>query len=100
MAHRNPPHDLGKRNVLGPGIRRVREGLGWSQEDLARRLQLAGWDVDRTLIARIELRTRCITDVELLLLAKALRVSLEGFREATEGKRGSTGKRTTGARPE
>jgi len=80
MAHRKPPNDLQVRNILGPGIRRVREERGWSQDDLARRLQLAGWDVDRTLIARIELRTRCITDMELLALAKTLGVKLDAFR--------------------
>lgn len=80
MAHRKPPNDLQGRNILGPGIRRVREERGWSQDDLARRLQLAGWDVDRTLIARIELRTRCITDMELLALAKTFGVKLDAFR--------------------
>ena len=79
MAHRKPLNDLQVRNILGPGIRRIREERGWSQDDLARRLQLAGWDVDRTLIARIELRTRCITDMELLLLAKILGVKLDDF---------------------
>jgi hypothetical protein len=43
---------------------------------LARTPQLAGWDVDRTLIARSELQTRCITDMELLALAKVLGVTL------------------------
>ena len=79
MAHRKPPNDLKVRNILGPGIRRVRETRGWSQDDLARRLQIAGWDVDRTLIARIELRTRCITDMELLALAKTCGVTLNEF---------------------
>lgn len=80
MAHRKPLHDSKARNILGPGIRRVREGKGWSQDDLARRLQLAGWDVDRTLIARIELRTRCITDMELIALAETFGVSLNAFK--------------------
>ncbi len=79
MAHRKPLTDLLFRNILGPGIRRVREARGWSQDDLARRLQLAGWGVDRTLIARIELRTRCITDMELLALAKMFGVKLDAF---------------------
>lgn len=82
MAHRKPPNNLQVRNVLGPGVRRARESKGWSQDDLARKLQLAGWDVDRTLIARIELRTRCITDIELLIIAKTLGVKLDAFRPA------------------
>jgi transcriptional regulator with XRE-family HTH domain len=67
------------RNLLGPAICSIRESKGWSQEDLARRLQLAGWDVDRSLIARIELRTRCLTDVELLTIARCLKVGLDAF---------------------
>jgi len=57
-----------------PKYPRAGEERGWSQDELARRLQLAGWDVDRTLVARIELRTRCITDMELLALADTLGV--------------------------
>ncbi len=79
MAHRKFPSAPGVRNLLGPGVRRAREAKNWSQEDLARKLQLAGWDVDRTLIARIELRTRCVTDMELLMLAKILGVTLNAF---------------------
>lgn len=81
MAHRKPHKDHQGRNILGPGIRRAREAKGWSQDDLARRLQLAGWDVDRTLIARIELRTRCITDRELVALAKMFGVKLDAFMD-------------------
>ncbi len=76
MAHRKFPSAPGVRNLLGPGIRHAREVKGWSQDDLARKLQLTGWDVDRTLIARIELQTRCITDMELLALATVLGVTL------------------------
>ena len=36
--------------------------------------------MDRALIARIELRTRCITDMELFALAKTLGVKLDAFR--------------------
>ncbi len=80
MAHRKPHHEQQGRNILGPGIRRVREQKGWSQDELTRRLQLAGWDVDRTLIGRIELRTRSIIDTELLALAKTFGVKLDAFR--------------------
>ena len=36
-------------------------------------------DGDRTLIARFELRTRCITDIELLALAKTFGVTLDAL---------------------
>jgi len=67
------------RNLVGLEIRRIREEKGWSQSDLARSLQLAGWDVDRTVLTKIELRRRCITDYELLILAKVLGTTLNEF---------------------
>ena len=67
------------RNVVGLEIRRLREEKGWSQADFARELQLAGWDVERTVLTKIELRRRCVTDYELLLLAKILKVTLNDF---------------------
>lgn len=64
------------RNIMGLEIRRLREKKGWSQSDFARKLQLSGWDVERTVLTKIELRRRCLTDYELLLLAKTLGVTL------------------------
>ncbi len=65
------------RNALGDRIRHAREAKLWSQSDLARRLQLYGWDVERTVITKIELRRRCITDYELLAIAEVLNLSLD-----------------------
>lgn len=90
MAHRKYPDGSRVRNALGPGIRQARERKGWSQSDLARELQLLGWDVDRTLIARIELKRRCVTDMELLLLAEVLEATLDFFARAA-GDRLSSG---------
>lgn len=84
MAHRKFPTAPGVRNLLGPGIRHAREAKAWSQDDLARKLQLTGWDVDRTLIARIELQTRCITDMELLMLARTLGTTIDAIRARAE----------------
>ncbi len=67
------------RNAFGLEIRRMREAKGWSQADLARKLQLAGWDVERTVITKIELRRRCITDYELCFFAEILNVGLAEF---------------------
>ncbi len=75
MAHRSTG-SVPLRNVLASRIRRAREKLGWSQSDLARELQLVGWDAGRTLITKIELRERCVTDYELIVLARVLAVDL------------------------
>lgn len=64
------------RNVVGLGIRKLREEKGWSQADFARRLQLAGWDIDRTVLTKIELKRRCLNDYEMLLIAKVLGATL------------------------
>ena len=64
------------RNALGLQIRKLREEKNWSQSDFARELQLAGWDVERSVITKIELRRRCITDYELLLMLGTLGVPL------------------------
>lgn len=64
------------RNALGPALRRKREVHGWSQADVAAKLQREGWSVDRTLIAKIESRRRCITDYELILLTRVLKTSI------------------------
>ena len=64
------------RNALGLEIRRLREEKNWSQSDFARELQLAGWDVERSVVTKIELRRRCITDYELLLMLRTLGVTL------------------------
>ncbi len=76
MAHRSTG-SAPLRNVLASRLRRAREKLGWSQSDLARELQLVGWDAGRTLITKIELRERCVTDYELIVLARVLSVGLD-----------------------
>ena len=68
------------RNALGLEIRKLREEKNWSQSDFARELQLAGWDVERSVITKIELRRRCITDYELLLMLRILGVPLGSLR--------------------
>lgn len=45
---------------------------GWSQEQLAGKCQLHGWDASRDVIARLELQNRLVTDWEILALSKAL----------------------------
>lgn len=65
------------RNALGGKIRHAREAKGWSQSDLARKLQIYGWDVERTVITKIELRRRCITDYELIAIAEILEISID-----------------------
>lgn len=64
-------------NVVGPQIGKLRSQRGWTQEVLAQKLQLAGWDVSRTSLAKLESRLRWVSDCELLFLAKVLSVQLK-----------------------
>jgi DNA-binding XRE family transcriptional regulator len=61
------------KNLIGPQVRRLRVAMDWSQEDLAAACQRVGWDVPRSGIGKIESRLRCVTDFELIHLAKVFK---------------------------
>ena len=48
-----------------------------TQEDLAREINLMGMEITPLIISRIENNTRHVCDGELLVLSKALKVSME-----------------------
>lgn len=75
--NRNKAKD-GKRNVVGSRIHelRVKANPPVTQEDMAGRVAALGVVLDRTAIYRIETGSRTVTDVELVALAKALRVKI------------------------
>jgi HTH-type transcriptional regulator, cell division transcriptional repressor len=77
------------RNLAGPKVRDARRRLKpkLTQAELAARMQVAGYHVDRAAIAKIESGLREITDRELVALAAALGVSagwLVGERSAPD----------------
>ena len=82
MAHHSTANSP-QRNVLADRLRQAREKLGWSQSDLARELQLRGWDAGRTLVTKIELRERCVTDYELIVLARVLSLRIDELTRGT-----------------
>lgn len=63
------------KNISGPAIKRYRDQLGLSQEEFVVKCQLAGWEIGRGVIAKIETGTRCVDDIELVKLAKMLGVT-------------------------
>jgi transcriptional regulator with XRE-family HTH domain len=65
-----------RQNIVGPQVRKLRYGLGLKQEDLAARCGVLGWDLSRGTLSKIEAQLRCVTDTELEVLAKALRVEI------------------------
>ncbi len=62
----------GKNNICGVKIAKFRKELKISQRMLADRLQIAGLDVDKNAIQRIEAGKRFVTDIELLAFCKVL----------------------------
>ena len=67
----------GKNNLCGPSVAKRRKNMGLSQRQLADALQLAGLDVDKNAIQRIESGARFVTDIELVYLSRVLELSLE-----------------------
>lgn len=67
----------GRNNICGLQVAKYRKNMGKSQRQLADMLQLAGLDVDKNAIQRIEAGKRFVTDIELVCLSKVLHVSME-----------------------
>lgn len=67
----------GKNNISGQKIKAFREAMTTkpSQRELAELLQIAGLDVDKNAIQRIESGQLFVTDIELKVIAKVLHVS-------------------------
>ena len=63
-------------NLVGSQVRRLRMDAGLSQEALAAKLQVAGWDLSRAGLSKIEACLRRVNDAELWVLAKVLSCSL------------------------
>ena len=69
----------GENNICGRKLRELRESLPkkTSQRKLAELLQVAGIDLDKNAIQRIECGKRFVTDIELKAIAEVLGVSYQ-----------------------
>ena len=69
----------GSNNICGRNVKKLREQLSpkTSQKKLADLLQVAGLDIDKNAVQRIESGQRFVTDIELCTLVKVLRTSYE-----------------------
>ncbi len=65
------------RSTFASRVRQVREGRGWSQEELARRLGELGLRLDPTAITRMERGERSVRVEEAVVLAQALGLPLD-----------------------
>ncbi len=74
----------GKKNLVGPRVRALRERDHLSQEALMAQLQLLGMDSERGVIKRIENGDRTVSDLELQLLARYFHVTYDYLIDGTE----------------
>ena len=66
-------------NICGDRVRlaRAMQKPPMTQDDLARAINLMGMEITPLIISRIEKNQRHVCDAELIMLAKALGVSME-----------------------
>lgn len=65
--------------MVGPQVRLLRQRKGWSQEQLATKLQLLGWDTSRVSVTSLENQQRRVPDLELFILARILGAKMESL---------------------
>lgn len=70
-----PTGSSGEKNLVSSRLIELRRHQNLSQRDLAHKLQLAGYDMDKNVITRIETNKRYVTDIELRALSQVLGVS-------------------------
>ena len=64
-------------NIIGAQVRKLREQKGWTQDQFAVKLQLAGWDTSQDSVSRLENQGRRVPDLELFVLADVLDAKLD-----------------------
>ena len=65
------------KNNIGPQVRRKRYALGWSQSTFAAKLQVAGLDISRSGVSKIEARLRFVDDKDLMFLSEVLKTPVQ-----------------------
>lgn len=67
----------GRKNIIGPSLIALRKLHHLSQRGLAHELQLAGYDMDKNVITRIETGQRYVTDIEIKAICEMFDVTFE-----------------------
>lgn len=78
-----PKAETGQKNLIAHNLIELRRRHRYSQRLLAYKLQLAGYDMDKNVITRIETNRRYVTDIELKAFCEVFGVSYE---ELIDGK--------------
>jgi transcriptional regulator with XRE-family HTH domain len=56
-------------NVVGKNIAKFRQQRGWTQKELAAKLQLLGCNITRQILANVEARRCAVTDAQIAFFA-------------------------------
>jgi transcriptional regulator with XRE-family HTH domain len=72
-----------EKNIVGGRVSKARKAAKppITQADLIARLQLLGIMIDQSTLSKIENRQRPVTDIQVVALAKALKVSVAWLLE-------------------
>lgn len=63
-------------NIVGQNVAKFRRQRGWSQEELAIKLQLLGFIITRQILANVETHRCAVTDTKIVLFAEVLSVQI------------------------
>lgn len=72
------------KNLIRQQLIALRKEHNYSQRDLAHKLQLAGYDMDKNVITRIETNKRFVTDIELKAFSEIFQVSYEFLLDGSD----------------
>ncbi len=68
---------LGDKNLIGSRVEKLRKRNGMKQKELLAQLQVNGVDMNASGLSKLEGQLRIVTDIELVVLADILNVSIE-----------------------
>lgn len=74
MKHRKDPP--GDKNIIGSRVIAIRRAKGMKQKEFLARLQTFGLDISPTSLSRLEGQYRLVQDYEIVIIAKALEISV------------------------
>ena len=74
-----PESLFGKKNLISQQLIALRKLHNLSQRDLAYKLQLAGYNIDKNVITRIETNKRYVTDIELKAFSTVFQVPYDNL---------------------
>ncbi|WP_063564033.1 helix-turn-helix transcriptional regulator [Paenibacillus sp. O199] len=74
MKHRQ--EQPGDKNIIGSRVVAIRKRKGVKQREFLARLQTLGLDISQTSLSRLEGQYRLVQDYEVVMIARALEVSV------------------------